>query len=690
MENTETPKNAEQQPVQPQTVASTTASSNTTSTLATTASESPKPSLRDVNQYNVVIKKLKFYTGPNYYLDRAAMVFNINFSPLIKQFDFQTLCNGVFRKLPRLKAQHPKDLPHLFAMALLEVLKMDLDLFIHKYDISIDDEEYTIAIEYLDEIVAEDAVYLVADWFDAIINPKVPFNFDGKFKRLQEDFDKSDFGGPTIYSLIEAGLKRNIPVNFLPIEGQFQWGYGKKSIRGRSTVLDVDGIKDTEFTTYKDSCKEFLLACGFPTPKGTTVYDEERAVEEALALGFPLVLKPVAGHKGQGVTTGIMSVEQVRHAYKVIMQHHEQTGSEFQGVIVEQMVFGKDHRLLAIGGKFAAALEREPAYVIGDGVHTIKQLVKIENETNHDRSNNSRAPLAKIIIDDDVKNFLKLQGMDLKTVPADGQKVYLRRVANISAGGLSKNVTDVIHPKNIKMVEDIAAFFRVTAFAIDVLAEDISKPWDEGNFGIIEINAGPGIFMHLAPAIGKPIDVPGMLMEHFYPTVDHARIPIVVGNNLSLNFCNLLCDKVKELMPKMKYFGSLTEEGLYFNKSFFTKHPKHDWNVAIMLRHIGLDFAVMSHNRDVIHDFGIYHSGADLVILDKPNYAERTLESEMLPHGFVAEIYYDKNVIEVLDAKKSLATYPFDPENKDISILNAISPYLPDIINRYESAPRNS
>jgi cyanophycin synthetase len=384
-----------------------------------------------------------------------------------------------------------------------------------------------------------------------------------------------------------------------------------------------------------------------------------------------------------------MSEEQVRYAYQAIMLHHQETQTEFTGVIVEQMIFGTDHRLLAIGGKFAAALEREPAFVIGDGIHTIKQLIKIENETNKDRSNNSRAPLAKISIDDDVKNFLKLQGIDLKFVPNDGQKIYLRRVANISAGGLSKNVTDVIHPLNIKMVEDIASFFRITAFAIDVLAEDISKPWNEGNFGIIEINAGPGIFMHLAPAIGEPVDVPGMVIEHFFPTPDHARIPIVIGNNITKSFADRLYQKVLEINPKMKYFGSLTEEGIHFNTQFFTKHKKHDWNVAIMLRHIKLDFAVFSHNRDNIHDYGIYHSGADIVILDRPNYAERTLESELLKHGYVAEIYHEKGVIEVLDTNSSLVTYPIDPADVEGSVLNAISPYLAEIIQRYENAPRN-
>jgi cyanophycin synthetase len=511
---------------------------------------------------------------------------------------------------------------------------------------------------------------------------RMPFTFSAKFRKLQLDYERGLYGGPTIYSLIEAGMKRGIPVNYLKVEHQFQWGYGKKSIRGKSTVLDVDGIKDTEFTEYKDSCKEFLLSCGFPTPRGESCFDEESCVEVANELGFPVVLKPISGHKGQGVTTGIANDQEVREAYQRVLKHHEEHATEFGGVIVEQQVSGRDHRLLAVGGKFVAALEREPAYVIGDGVHDIENLIRIENDTNPDRSSGIRAPLAKIVIDEDIHNYLSLQNLSVKSVPKDGAQIYLRRVANISSGGLSVNVTDIIHPKNIQMVEDIAGFFRVTVLGIDVLTEDISKPWTEGNFGIIEINAGPGIFMHLAPAKGAPIDVPGKLMEHFFPTPSACRVPMIIGNNLSAEFCAKIYQKVKEINPALKYFGSAGKEGAFLNGRFLVKNKQHDANIEIILRHIGLEIAVFSHDREAIHDYGIYHSKADIVILDNPNYAEKMLEREMLPEGYVIDVYEDK--IEVLDNEKSLGVHAIrTPEEKEAKLLEIIGLILPEILKKY-------
>ncbi len=638
----------------------------------------------DLLQRHIVLKKIYFYSGPNYYLDRAAMVFNISFSPILRGYDLGQLKETISARFPAIKTKEIDELPELFAETLLQVLKLDLDLHIYLYDVLVDNEEYSIAIEYLDDFVAEKALFFLADWFDAMLNPKVRFNFGGKFRKLQEDFDKGVFGGPTIYSLIEAGMKRKIPVNYLKIEGQFQWGYGKRSIRGKSTVLDVDGVKDTEFTQYKDACKDFLLVCGFPAPKGETCFTEEEVLDAVENVGFPLVIKPVAGHKGQGVTTGISDIEGAKRAFKIVVALGKEQEGGFQGAIVETHVEGNDHRLLAIGGKFSAALEREPAFVIGDGIHTIGQLIQIENDTNPNRSNHLRAPLARIVVDEDMTNYLGLQNLSLNTKAPDGEKVYLRRVANISAGGLSCNVTDVVHPDNIRLVEDIASFFRVTAFAIDVLTSDISKSWREGNFGIIEINAGPGIFMHLAPAIGQPVDVPGQLMEHFFPTPDHARIPIVVGNAITNEIAEAIRAKAIELFPKLRYFGSLITEGIFINGHFFTKHAEHDTNVAILLRHIGLDIALFNHHKEAIHDYGIYHSGADIAILDNPNYAERTLESELLPHGFVLEVYPDK--IEVLDKEKSLAIFPItDPANKLEVMMQAITPCLKEIIARYEN-----
>jgi len=562
---------------------------------------------------------------------------------------------------------------------------MDIDLYINQYDISMDEGDYVIAVEYLDDITTEEAVYMVADWFYSIgtKDDEFIFDIDVEFAKLQKVFDRSPYGGPTIYSMIEAALKRNIPVNYLEVEKQFQWGYGKKQIRGSSTVLDVDGIKDTEFTTYKDACKNFLLMCGFPTPRGNNTFTEEEAEQEAMRLGFPLVVKPLAGHKGEGVTNNIENLTGVKEAFQRILKHHQEHQTEFQGAIVEQQIYGNDHRLLAIGGKFVAALERVTPYVIGDGRHTIAELIQIENETNPKRYPSLRSPLSQITIDDNMIAYLATQNMTIQDVPESGKLVFLRKVANISAGGVSIDVTDKIHPKNIRLVENIASFFRVTAMGIDVLTADISKPWTDGNFGIIEINAGPGVFMHLSPAIGNPIDVPGYLIEHFFPTPEYSRIPIVVANKASYQFSSMLYKKLKEIHPELRRFGSLTDEGVYFNDIFFTKNPRHDINVQIILRHIELDFALIQHTKDNIHDFGTYHTGSDIVILENPYYAETTLASDILPDGYVVKIF--DNNIDVFQADRKLASYDMDSvERKDEILLNAIAPLLKSVIHKYE------
>ena len=629
---------------------------------------------------NVTVKKLYFYSGPNYYLGKSAVVFNLAFSPLIKSLSLFRFKLKIVEKLPEVADIETQSLPELFAQTVLQLQKIGLNLWINLYDIIDDEEEYSLAVEYLDDYTAEDAIYMAANWFESIVNPKIKFDFESNYQKIKKGFDRSIFGGPTIYSLIEAGKKRKVPVNYLPIENQFMWGYGKKSIRGRSTVLDVDGIKDTEFTQYKDACKDFLLSCGFPTPIGKNCFSEEEAIEEAHYLGYPVVAKPLAGHKGEGVTTNINNETELAEAYRRILEYHQKKGTEFEGCIVEQQVSGRDHRLLTIGGKFVAALEREPAFVVGDGTSSIEELIRIENETNKKRSNNSRAPLAKIAIDTDMQNFLELQNLTLKSVVKEGDRIYLRRVANISAGGISTDVTDIIHPLNVKLAEDIASFFRITAMGIDVLTDDISKPWNEGNFGIIEINAGPGVYMHLAPAYGRSIDVPGKLIEHFFPTPDHARIPIIVGNKLDDNFCNLIYKKIKEIFP-IKYFGSVTETGAYINQSFFTNHKKHDNNVEIILRHIGMEAAVFCHERDNIHDYGIFHSGADIVILDEPNYAERILERELFAHGFLIDVYDDH--VELFDKTQSLGVFHYEGKSKEATLAEVIAPLLPAIFARY-------
>lgn len=631
-----------------------------------------------------ILSKFFYYRGPSYYLDRQAAVFNIYLSP--DGPGVENYLAAVTARFPDVAVARPERLIELFAATIMEVQRLELGLLLHRFSVGHDAEEYVVAVEYLDLQTAEDAAVLVADWMRCI-GSGVAFDFDGGYAALKKRFETTIYGGPTAYALVEAGLKRDIPFFYLKAERQVQWGYGRKQLRGRSTVLHIDGIKDTEFTTFKDDVKDFLGQCGFPTPGGTTARTEAGAIKEAHRIGYPVVAKPVAGHKGEGVFTNLRSDEELLQAFEAIKQ--SLVGKEGpKGIIIERFITGFDHRLLTVGGRFAAALERVPAYVDGNGVDTIERLIEAENGTEVRRAH-VRAPLTKIIIDDDLTHFLAGQDLSTASVPAQGQRVFLRRVANISAGGVSINVTDRIHPRNVKLAEDIAGFFKVTCMGIDVLAEDISKPWDQSSFAIIEINAGPGVFMHLVPAIGSSIDVPGkILLSHFPKAAISARIPIIAGNRISLSFCNRLLDAVRQDHPGLG-FASVTDEGLSINGAFLNRHRHHHINVMMALRHPAVDIAVFQHDKHAILDFGTFHQGADVVVLDAAHPIEDdTLRRDRLPGGYLLEVLRREVVLwkdgEEMESVRlpGLTTSPATEDVDDV-LLRLIVPLLPDLLARY-------
>jgi cyanophycin synthetase len=618
------------------------------------------------------------FIGPNFYLDRQALVINLLLAPEGPEVDHYR--DAVLEKFPVLDAQFPDRVAELYAQVLIQVMKMDIDLFVNKYAVHGDGDDVLVAVEYLDNLIARNCAEFVADWLRAL-NGDQPFDFDGGFEKLQGEFDATVFGGPTIYSLIEAGLKRNIPVLFLYEENVFMWGYGKRHVRGRSTTFHTDSIKDTEFTTFKDMVKDFLLMCGFPTPSGSNTFTADAAVAEAHEQGFPVVVKPLAGHKGQGVTTGIKSDAEVRTAFGRILESCREEGVSFDGAIVEKEIYGTDHRLLTVNGKFVAALERVPAYVDGDGSGTISELIAAENDTVV-RLDNARSPLCKINIDDDLREYLQLQDLSLEYVPKEGERVFLRRVANISAGGVSINVTDKMHPKNVKMVEDIAKYIEVGILGIDVLAQDIAKPWDEGSFGIIEINAGPGVFMHLAPAIGESIDVPGTVMEGHFPAPAHGRVPIIAGNRIDTGLAGGIHLLLEGVRPGLE-FGALTADGIHFNGGYFHKNKHHDDNVKLLLRNPKLDAALFSHTADQIDDYGMVHQGADLVILEEPAGQEAILRRDLLPGGWLVEAGEGRAVMTRDGEEVGRLSFE-EAGGRDAALLDLVGRVAPELLRKYD------
>ncbi len=618
----------------------------------------------------------KVYQGCNHRLNRPAVCFTLHYrgGPELDS----KIVEGVCRHLPALAGRLPQDPGQAYAAVLVRLMKMDMDLFINNCQVEKAPGGYSLAVEYLDESSAKDCIRMAGDWFHCLEDGH-RFDFEGEFKKLQADFDRTLYGGPTLYSLIEAALKRGIPVQYLYEENQFQWGYGRRQVRGRSTTFHVDGIKDTEFTMYKDMVKDFMVMCGFPTPVGKTFFAEEGMVEAAQDLGYPVVVKPVAGHKGQGVTTGIMSPDEVRKAFWGIKEAAKEQGVPFDGAILEKQIFGTDHRLLSVKGKFTAALQRIPAYVDGDGQKTIAQLIEQENATPA-RIDNARSPLCKIKVDDNLVEYLKLQNMSLSTVPPKGQRVFLRRVANISAGGVSINVTDRIHPKNAKLVEDIAKFFKVTCLGIDVLCQDISKPWDQGNFGIIEINAGPGIFMHLAPAIGQSIDVPGAIIRAHFPSEGSDRIPIIAGNRITLRLAEMIRAAVQQQQPDLE-FGSLTTEGIHFDGQLLKPGGQHHQDVKVLFRNPRLGMAAVNHTSPEILEHGFGHWGADLVILDAPDQIERTMARDLVKDGWLIEV--GEKSVAVSRAGRKVGEAKLGPDRDEL-VFRAVEPLLSELVAKYK------
>ena len=300
-------------------------------------------------------------------------------------------------------------------------------------------------------------------------------------------------------------------------------------------------------------------------------------------------------------------------------------------IIVEQSLAGSDFRLLCVGGKFVAAMERRPPFVIGDGTATVAELIERENSTPK-RQDSPTSALAPILIDEVLENYLEEQNLSLKSILEPEQLVYLRQVANISSGGVSVDVTPLIHPDNCQLAEEIAQYFRLVCLGIDVITPDLSQSWQEGNLGVIEINAAPGVFMHLKPAIGDSIDVPSRILEFLFPATQPCRIPIITANRL-------LPEKLVELINYLHQFyphwliGGICHSGVWLNNKTKTCHynyQNYNSQVQSLLRHPQLDLLIAEYPEGILLQEGMAYWGSNLVILSEPTEIEKILARDVL------------------------------------------------------------
>ncbi len=367
-----------------------------------------------------------------------------------------------------------------------------------------------------------------------------------EYRRISGETDL----GPSTGAIVEAAAKRNIPWRRLDDGNLVQLGYGKHRRLIQAAVTDRTSMIAVETAADKSLTKEVLHEAGIPVPYGGVAHDLEEARALFREIGVPVAVKPFDGNKGKGIAVGVSTEEELERAYA-----HANERSEL--VIVERAVSGRDYRVLVVGGKMVAASERRPCEVVGDGSSTIEQLI---DELNQDplRGEDHELPLTKVKVDDPMLARLERNGLSLDSVPAAGERVVLRANANLSSGATAVDVTDLVHPATQRICERAASLIGLDVCGVDLVTSDISKPLDGG---ILELNASPGLRMHVAPSSGTPRDVGGAIVDTLFPQGVTGRIPIcsVTGTNGKTTVTRLIGHLVAQTGERV---GMTTTDGI--------------------------------------------------------------------------------------------------------------------------------
>jgi len=375
---------------------------------------------------------------------------------------------------------------------------------------------YQVVVEYSEEPVGRLALDLARQLIDAVVQ-QTAFDVDAAITRLR-DTDEDVRLGPSTGSIVDAAVARGIPFRRLTQGSLVQLGWGSRQRRIWAAEVDHTSAVSESIAQDKDLCKRLLLAAGVPVPIGRPVSNADDAWAAAQAVGLPVVVKPRDGNQGKGVTVNVATREHLDIAYRA--------ADEIGEVMVEKYLPGNDFRLLVVGDRLVAAARRDPPHVIGDGALTVRELV---NKVNADprRGDGHATSLTKIRFDDIAIARLDAQGLKPESVPEKGRRVILRNNANLSTGGTATDVTDDVHPEVAKRAVAAAQMVGLHVCGVDVVCETVLRPLEEQNGGIVEVNAAPGLRMHLSPSFGKGRNVGEAIIHHLFGHGDDGRIPVV-------------------------------------------------------------------------------------------------------------------------------------------------------------------
>jgi len=531
----------------------------------------------------------------------------------------------------------------------------------------INDNIFKVAVEYENKSMASEALKGSVNLLNSLlVDEKCEEDLrrivDVSLKKVKKAYEDGKVG-PSTQAILDAAKRRDIPVEKLHDEySLYALGQGKYRqniwgpITSKTSMIGGDISKD------KKLCKEILYKNGFPVPRGDIARTRDEVLELAEHIGHPVILKPVRGHHGDGVIGDLRSRKEVSEAYEITSKYSDY-------ILVEDFIKGSDYRFLVINNKVIAAANRIPAHVIGDGVSSIRELIR---KTNGDprRGEGHDSLLTKIKLGEEERTHLGLTNKGPDYIPEKDEKVFLRIGGNLSTGGTSKDVTDKVHDSIIKEIERASKVIDMDILGVDVVADDITKHKDETEWYIIETNASPGLRMHLYPTEGRSKDVGTKIVDMLFPD-NNGRIPLIsiTGTNGKTTTSRLI-----DWIARNEGFttGLTDTDGIWISgEKIIEGDTTGPWSAGVVLNNKDVDFAVFETARGGIIRKGLGFDRCDVGVVTN-------IREDHIGLDGVKDLY---DIFRV----KSLV---LEVTKRDgASIINAEDDYCEDLMKRSRGRP---
>ncbi len=430
---------------------------------------------------------------------------------------------------------------------------------------------YRMVFRARDEQVARMALEQGHRLIMAAINDE-PFDVPAAVAKVRTEVDDC-YLGPSTACIVTAATDRGIPHIRLNDGNLVQLGYGASQRRIWTAESEFTSAIAEGIASDKDLTKSLLKSCGVPIPEGQVVHSPEEAWEAAQDIGLPVVVKPSDGNHGRGVTLDLRKKEDIEAAFHVAYPE----GSD---VMVERFILGDEHRLLVVNGKVVAAARGEVVGITGNGRSTVAELIDSQLNSDPRRGYEEEYPLEIIDANTNVAVQLELkrQDLDAQAVPAAGRQVVVQRNGNVAV-----DCTDEVHPEVAYIAGLAARVVGLDIAGIDMVAQNIARPLHSQGGAIVEVNAGPGLLMHLKPAVGAPRPVGQAIVEHLFPAEEQAgeagRIPVVgvAGTRDSATIARLVAWL---LHLSGRHTGVACRDGLFLDRRRVEAADSAHWEAA--------------------------------------------------------------------------------------------------------------